>query len=146
MQRASWKCVAVSPGGGGWGASWACRLPLVERVSSAALPSSLEGSITDLVAPLSHSCCPQGQDIPQWQDLTVLAGPRAGLKTVMPVRSQLLASWARGVSHEKGSTQVCCCFPKCLNKKARLFAQKHFHKKMVLPRLSYSGVSVSASR
>lgn len=73
--------MAVSPGGGGWGASWACRLPLVERVSSAALPSSLEGSIADLVAPLSHSCCPQGQDIPQWQDLTVLAGPRAGLQS-----------------------------------------------------------------
>ena len=75
--------MAVSPGGGGWGASWACRLPLVERVSSVALPSGLEGSIADLVAPLSHSCCPQGQDIPQWQDLTVLAGPRAGLQSCL---------------------------------------------------------------
>lgn len=37
---------------------------------------------SDLVASLSHSCCPQGQDIPQWQDLTVLAGPRAGLQSL----------------------------------------------------------------
>lgn len=74
-----------------------------------------------------------------------LAGPRAGLQSL----SSGVSYWPAGQEvflMKKVALRFVVFFPKCLNKKARQFVQKHFHKKMVLPRLSYSEVSVSARR
>lgn len=68
-------------------------------------PPGLELSITNLVAPLIHSCRSQSQD-------TAVAGPLRpqgqGLGWGHSLQS-VLATWARGVSN-KGGTQVWCFF------------------------------------
>lgn len=71
-----------------------------------------------------------------------LAGPRAGLQSL----SSGVSYWPAGQEvflMKKVALRFVVFFPKCLNKKARQFVQKHFHKDGFAQTVLFRGICVS---